>query len=174
MSVKRRVLYALKDILCLAVIAATMLVLFNFVVLHGEVPSNSMEPTLDIGVHFIADRLAFINKKPERYDILVFNAPDTGELYIKRVIGLPGEHIELIHGEVFADGEKLRDDFLKEQPTDETHDFGTVPADSYFMMGDNRNNSFDSRYWEHTFLPFDNIIAKAWFSFFPSFSNLIQ
>ena len=173
MSVKRRVLYALKDILCLAVIAATMFVMLHFVVLHGKVPSSSMEPTLKVGAHFIADRLAFVNKKPERYDILVFKAPDTEELYIKRVIGLPGEHVELINGDVFVDGEKVRDDFLKEQPADETYDFGNVPADSYFMMGDNRNDSLDSRFWEHTFLPFENIVAKAWFSFFPSFSDFV-
>ena len=98
--------------------------------------------------------------KINRYDIVVFQYPDDpSELFIKRVIGLPGDKIEIENGSVYANGKKLRDDFVKNR----SYDSGTyvVPKNSYFMMGDNRPNSIDSRFWNNHFVKKDAIKAKA-------------
>ena len=89
--------------------------------------------------------------------------PDS-KVYAKRIVGLPGDTIEIKHGVTYINGEALEEKYLRETPDDE--DFGpfNVPEDSYFMMGDNRNNSYDSRYWDEHFVPRKSIISKVNFS----------
>ena len=102
---------------------------------------------------------------PERGDIVLFkrDIPDS-KVYAKRIVGLPGDTIEIKHGVTYINGEALEEKYLRETPDDE--DFGpfNVPEDSYFMMGDNRNNSYDSRYWDEHFVPRKSIISKVNFS----------
>lgn len=112
-------------------------------------------------------------KNPERFDIIIFKYPvDESQLFIKRLIGLPGETVEIRDGKVYIDGaeEPLDDSFTPETPTG---NFGpvVVPEGCYFMMGDNREHSNDSRYWRDgkNFVSFDEIVGKAVFRYFPSF-----
>jgi signal peptidase I len=105
------------------------------------------------------------NKSPRRFDIVIFRSPQGwGKDLIKRVIGLPGEKVSLKNGDVYIDGKILEEKHLmiKDQC-----DFGpvTVPEKSYFVMGDNRPDSNDSRYWG--FLPEENILGKSLFTFWP-------
>lgn len=98
----------------------------------------------------------------QRYDILIFTPPDSLEkTYVKRLIGLPGETIEVKNGKVYADGVEL-DSSFKKGPQNRTGDgIYKVPEGCYFFLGDNRNNSKDSRFWKQKYMPLENMIAKA-------------
>lgn len=119
------------------------------------------------GDRILVNRLSYIFGEPQRGDIVTFIYPDDGKtLYLKRIIGLPGETISGKKGVIYIDGQPLQEDFTEEVSYD---NFGpyTVPEGSYFMMGDNRNDSWDSRYWEHKFVKLEDIIGKAELSYFP-------
>ena len=126
----------------------------------------------------IASRLAYIKNDPERYDIVIFKYPDNEEqCFVKRVIGLPGETVEIVNGTVYVtktDGETIQlDDSFVTNCTPEG-DFGpyVVPADSYFMLGDNRNTSWDSRYWDNKYVHKDKILGKVMFRYYPNISKI--
>ncbi len=119
------------------------------------------------GNRILVNRLSYIFGEPQRGDIVTFIYPDDGKtLYLKRIIGLPGETISGKEGVIYIDGEPLKDDFTEEVSYD---NFGpyTVPEGSYFMMGDNRTDTWDSRYWTHKFVKLEDIIGKAEVSYFP-------
>ena len=124
------------------------------------IPTGSMADTMLIGDLFLTDNFSYrvLHQEPGRGDIVVFEQPQTGETLIKRVIGLPGDTVRIIHGSVLINGETLDEDYIREPPF---RDYGpvTVPADSYFVMGDNRNNSADSRVWG--MLPRANLKGRA-------------
>ncbi len=144
----------------------------NFVIVKAEVPSGSMEDTVMTGDRIVALRIAYILQGPKRGDIVVFKYPDDEtQNYLKRVIGLPGETVEIIDGKVFVDSEPLVENYLKEPPVGS---FGPyiVPKDSYFMLGDNRNISEDARYWENTYVKKEKIIGKAILRYAPSIKFL--
>ena len=141
----------------------------TFLIVNAKVPSASMENTVMTGDRLIANRLSYIAQKPQRYDIVVFKFPDDeSKLYIKRIIGLPGETVNIRNGQVYINDstEPLRTDFLHEpmRTPDETY---VVPDGCYFMMGDNRNRSSDSRMWNNKFVAEDKILGKAVFRYFP-------
>ena len=155
----------------------------GIVLINARIPSASMEKTIMTGDRIFGLRLSyglnveFFGKRllttklrdPERFDIVIFHYPDDEkQLFIKRIIGLPGETVEIVDGKVYIDGseEPLDDSFVNGEPLGS---FGPyeVPEDSYFMLGDNRNNSKDSRFWENTFVRFDQIVGKALFRYWP-------
>ncbi|HHU71618.1 MAG TPA: signal peptidase I [Clostridiales bacterium] len=144
------------------IIAIVLAKLANrFVLFKVSVPTGSMEDTIMIGDKIYTQKVSYWFKDPERGDIVVFPFPDDEEKdYIKRIIGLPGETIAGIDGLVYIDGEPIDEPYVKEKLK---KDFGpyTVPENHYFMMGDNRNDSNDSRYWDNTFLNRDKIMGKA-------------
>ena len=148
-----------------AVLAA--IILNSFIILNVSIPSSSMEPTISKGDRLIGFRLAYLTSDPQQGDIVIFKYPDDEkQKFIKRIIGTPGDTVEGIDGVVYVNGEALNPDY-----TDIViqEDFGPfeVPEDSYFMMGDNRNDSLASRYWKNTFVKRDKILGKAEFTFFP-------
>lgn len=152
---------------CIVAAVCIGLILNRYIIANAQVPTGSMETTVMAGDRIIINRLSYKFAEPQRGDIVTFIYPDDGEtLYLKRIMGLPGETIEGKNGVIYIDGEPLEKDFTQEVSEE---DFGpyTVPEGSYFMMGDNRNNSWDSRYWEHKFVKEEDIIGKALFSYFP-------
>lgn len=143
--------------------------LFHYVIINANVPTSSMSDTIKVGDRVIANRLAYIGKAaPKRGDIIIFLYPDNEkEIYIKRVIGLPGETVEIIEGQTYINGEALDEPYLKEEMLGS---FGPyeVPEGSYFVMGDNRNESSDARYWENTYVKEEKILGKAVLRLFPN------
>ena len=176
----KKILYAVKNTLIAFLLA---LFVVTCIIINAVIPSESMEKTIMTGDRLIGNRLAYginlqigdkqICKKmrdPKRFDIIIFRYPDDeSELYIKRVIGLPGETVEIKDGDVYIDGSKkpLDDSFTAEKTEDSFGPY-TVPKDSYFVMGDNRNCSY-SRFWDNTYVRFDEILGKAVFRYYPGF-----
>ncbi len=136
------------------------------------IPSESMVPTLKINDKLIVDKLSYRFTNPQRGDVVVFsptdnikkNDPTLKDAFIKRVIGLPGDKVEVKGGRVYINDRPQREDYIKEEPY---YQFGPVkvPPDSYLVLGDNRNNSFDSHFWG--FVPRENIIGHAIIRFWP-------
>lgn len=164
----------LKEIMSYVVIVIVSVViavlLCNFVIINSSIPTGSMEDQIQVGDRIIGFRLAYAFSEPQRGDVVIFKFPDDeSQTFIKRIIGLPGDIVEIKNGKVYVSGEELVEDYIKEpMRTDENFRF-VVPADSYFVMGDNRNHSKDSRYWENTFVARDKILAKAIFRYWPPF-----
>ncbi len=166
----KKVLNEILSWVIVAIVAFALAFVINrFVILKISSPTPSMENTFLVGERVLTYRLAYVFSEPKRGDIVVFpNPDDESEDYIKRIIGLPGEVIEGIDGVVYINGEPLKETYLKEKMDKE--DFGAyeIPSGCYFMMGDNRNDSLDARYWEHKFVEGDKIKSKAIFKY-PNF-----
>ena len=152
----------------LCVLGAVWLVI-TFVGQRTEVEGASMENTLHNGDNLIVDKLSYRFHDPERFDIIVFPFQfQDNTYYIKRIIGLPGETVTIRDGKIYLNGS---DEPLEDVQTKETMvgSFGpyTVPENSYFVMGDNRNNSSDSRTDMVGNIKRENIIGKAWLRIWP-------
>ena len=145
------------------IIAILVVIIFKNVLMLSIVPSGSMENTLNINDIVLSIRIDPTKTSIERGDIIIFTLPnDTqkGKLYIKRVIGLPNDRIEFKDNVVYINGEALKEDYLKEHMNTKDNIY-IVPENEFFVMGDNRNNSNDSRYWEYSYVKRENIKAKA-------------
>ncbi|MCD7797452.1 MAG: signal peptidase I [Clostridiales bacterium] len=162
-------------VICALIIA---LLLKTFVFANAVVPTGSMLNTIQEGDRIIAGRIAYINSDPERYDVIIFEYPDDeSQYYVKRVIGLPGETVQIIDGIVYVtqtNGEtiQLDDSFVTNCEPEGSFGPYEVPEDFYFVMGDNRNNSWDSRYWENKYVSKDKITGKVKFRYYPSISTI--
>ena len=153
------------DLLEVILVSGLLFLGINTVSARVRVESISMEPTLNPGDFVAVNKLSYQLSQIHRGDIIVFRyppAPDQ-EPYIKRVIGLPGEKIRIDNGKVFVNGALVKENYLKEK----TMQGGNwqIPEDAVFVMGDNRNNSSDSRVWG--MVPLDNIIGKGVFIYWP-------
>ena len=146
-----------------------VLIVNNFIIINAKIPSESMENTIMTGDQIFGNRLAYLNHGPERYDIIIFKYPDNeSKLFIKRVIGLPGETVTIRDGKVYInDNKKPLDDSFIPEPME--GDFGPyeVPEDHYIVLGDNRNWSKDSRFWNNTYVARDKILGKAVLRYYP-------
>ena len=155
----------------MVVLALVIALIINYlVILRVEIPTNSMENTIMAGSRVVVLRPAYLFSDPKRGDIVVFKYPDDEtQNYAKRIIGLPGETIEIRDGLVYVNGfeEPLEEDYLKETPNGSYGPY-EVPEDSYFMLGDNREVSEDSRFWENPYVRRDKIIGRIWFEYYPS------
>lgn len=155
-----------RDVLEIVVVALALAAVYSVFFLTARVPSGSMEQTVMTGDYVIATRMDRTDIK--RYDIMVFIPPDEPDIiYIKRVIGLPGETITVSGGRVFAGEEELDDSFLPEEMNGNGDGVFQVPEGCYFMLGDNRNHSLDARFWQEKYVPEENMLAKAWFTIWP-------
>ena len=141
----------------------------RFIIINANIPSGSMENTIMTGDRLIGNRLAYLFSEPERGDIVIFKYPDDErQLFVKRVIGMPGELVRIEDARVYVDGELLDEWYLKEEWFVDAGPYTfEVPEDSYFVMGDNRNNSKDSRYWKNTYVETDQLLGKAVFRYWP-------
>ncbi len=155
-------------------VVIVVFVVNNVVLINAKIPSESMEETIMTNDRIFGFRLAYKFDQPKRYDVIIFKYPDNpSELFIKRIIGLPGETVAMREGKVYInDSEKPLDDSFC--PEDPLGDFGpyTVPEDSYFMLGDNRNYSKDSRFWNNKYVSEDLIVGKALIRYFPSIKKI--
>ncbi|MBS4900393.1 MAG: signal peptidase I [Clostridiales bacterium] len=149
-----------------AVAIAVVLVLF--IIMNAKVPSGSMKDTINEGDRIVGLRLAYAFSSPKRGDIIIFKYPDNESTkYVKRVIGLPGDTVSFKDGDVYINGEKLNEPYLKTQHSTYTSvESYTVPEGSYFMLGDNRENSKDSRFWNNTYVKKQKILAKVMFRYY--------
>lgn len=152
-----------KSLIILAVVGIVSYLLFSYVILWGVIPSESMEPTLEVGDYAINNGLAYVTHEPQRGDIIIFEAHEKnmeGDTLIKRIIGLPGDDIMFIDGYVYINGQQAYEEYLDEDvETNCMYDF-EVPEGCYFVMGDNRENSLDSRFWEDPFVKREEIKGK--------------
>ena len=170
-SLGKEILSWLQIIVAAVVIA---FVLNNFVIANSRIPTGSMENTIMSHSRVIGSRLSYIKDDPERGDIVIFRYPDNEKIYyVKRVIGLPGETVEVIDGKVYINGSDtpLDEPYLPE-PMEGSYGPYEVPEGCYFMMGDNRNNSQDSRYWVNKYVEEDKILGKVYFKYYKGFEFL--
>lgn len=137
---------------------------FSNVILYGGITSNSMSPTLKKGDLVIINGLAYSKEEPERGDIVIFQGHEDGiegERIIKRIIGLPGDTLYFIDGQLYINGEMFYEDYIDVGVvTDSFRDFEDIPENCYFVMGDNREASWDSRSWENPYVERDEIIGR--------------
>ena len=155
------------------IVAAVVIAFFltTFIIANSRIPTGSMEPTIMSHSRVIGSRLSYLADDPERGDVVIFHYPDdpSGKTYfVKRVIGLPGETVDIVEGKVYIDGSEtpLDEPYLAEPMEPEPPMHFEVPEGCYFMLGDNRNNSRDARYWKNTYVEKDKIIAKVLFCYF--------
>jgi signal peptidase I len=131
----------------------------SFILQISYIPTGSMIPTLNNGEAVLVVRIPYYFREPRRGEIIVFKYPlNPSQEYVKRLIGLPGDTIEIKHGNVYVNGELLKEDYVKRK---DDYNYGPikVPKDSYFVLGDNRPVSVDSRYWG--FVPKKNLVGQA-------------
>lgn len=130
--------------------------------LNSSIIGNSMSPTLLDGDRTLGLRM----QEFERGDVVSFYPKvDKEKLYVKRVIGLPGETVEIRDAEVYIDGTKLDEPYIGEWTEHTGSWVFQVPEGHYLVLGDNRNDSYDSRSWPDPYVPEEDIVAKAWFAF---------
>lgn len=159
----------LEMILYFALVAGITFLIIHFVGQRTVVNGVSMQPTLSDGDNLIVDKLSYRFRDPDRFDIIVFPQGD-GRYFIKRIIGLPGENIRIDEdGSIYIDGEKLSESYGKEVIQDPglAKDGIELGADEYFVLGDNRNDSMDSRMAEVGRIAGDRIMGRAWLRIYP-------
>ena len=159
-----------RDILTILIIAAVIIFGLQATIQKFVVDGPSMDLTFHDGQQLLANKVVYKFHEPERGDVVIFHPPNNEkEEYIKRIIGLPGESVEIKEGIVYIykeDGTVLPlDEPYVTSPSKQSFKGDIIPENEYFVMGDNRNNSSDSRNgWT---LPQENIIGKAWLSVWP-------
>ena len=151
------------------VVAATYLVV-TFVGQRTQVSGESMETTLSNGDHLIVDKISYRFRDPERYDIVVFPYRlEENTYYIKRIIGLPGETVQIVDGYVYINGIQLDEHYgneIMEKPGIAAEPV-TLGEDEYFVLGDNRNNSQDSRAENVGLIHREDLLGRAWIRIWP-------
>ena len=194
---------ALKDwleIIGAAVVIA--FVLNTFIIANSEIPTPSMENTIMAGSRVMGSRLSYKFSDPERGDIAIFlfgwrcpvcretiegerqdicpvcgsqvNKKGKTVRYVKRVIGIPGDTVDIVDGKIYLNGSDtpLEEDYLPEAMAPHTPHHFEVPEESYLMLGDNRNNSGDARFWRNPYISEEKIRAKVLFEYFPEIKRL--
>lgn len=158
-----------KETVSVVLIAFVLAMLLRTFVIEGRIiPTGSMLPTLQLQDRVMVNKFIYRFKEPQRGDIVVFRPPDVinaNEDYIKRVIGLPGEKVEMKNGKVYINDKPLNEPYLNEEID---YEYGpvVVPEDCLLVLGDNRNHSFDSHMW-NAWLTKDRLKGKAFMVYWP-------
>lgn len=151
---------------------AIFLFLYLLVLQPHKIKGQSMEPNFDDGEFLLTDKVTYRFSEPERGDVIVFEAPGTnGDEFIKRIIGLPGEDVSIVNGKITINGQTLNEDYLPDTLITKGGRFlkegqsVTVPENHFFVLGDNRTASSDSRSWG--FITKEEITGRAWVTYWP-------
>jgi signal peptidase I len=154
----------LREILETVLLTVILFLIINTLTGRSQVNGSSMEPTLHDGQYLIITKIAYWFHPPERGDIIVFHPPNNlGEDYIKRIVGLPGERVEVSDGRVWIDGVALDEPYVSSAPG--YSGSWALGADEYLVLGDNRNDSSDSHSWGP--IRRESVVGKAWLSYWP-------
>ena len=154
-----------REIIITLILAVAIFFSLHFTVQSFIVVGSSMEPTFHNGQRILITKIAYNFHEPERGDVLVFHPPDNQQAdYIKRIVALPGDTVEIKEETVYVNGTQLDEPYIKAPPRYTFH-HDEIPENSYFVLGDNRNNSNDSH--NDWLVPRQNIIGKAWLSIWP-------
>lgn len=153
----------LREIVETALLTAIIFLVVNAVIGRFRIESVSMQPNLYEGEYVIVDKVSYALSSPQRGDIVVFEKTGQPDL-IKRVIGLPGDTVEVRNAQVFVNGTALTEPYVANPPN---YAFGPVQVepDRYFVLGDNRSNSSDSHVWGT--VPRETIVGRAWIIYWP-------
>ena len=157
-------------IVYIVIVFAMVYLIITFVGQRTKVDGSSMEPSLSDGDNLIVEKLSYRFHDPERYDIIVFPYQHAENVYyIKRIIGLPGETVQVIDGYVYINGELLDEHYGAEVMLDSgiAKDPIELGDDEYFVLGDNRNHSSDSRDASVGVLKKDQLVGRAWVRVYP-------
>lgn len=157
-------------IVYIIIIVALAWVIITFVGQRTQVSGHSMETTLSHGDQLIVDKISYRFRDPDRYDIVVFPYKyEENTYYIKRIIGLPGETVQIIDGYVYIDGQQLDEHYGNEVMLDPgtAEEPITLGNDEYFVLGDNRNNSQDSRAANVGVIHRKDLLGRAWIRIWP-------
>ena len=161
---RSRALRFFVDVAETLILSILLFVAINAVSARIRVDGHSMEPSLQSGEFVIVNKLAYKLVSPDIGDVIVFHYPrDPEQEYIKRVIGLPNDSVEIANGSVFVNGEEINEPYIAAPPNYQSE--VTVPEDSLFVLGDNRNNSSDSHNWGP--VPMEFVIGKALVVYWP-------
>ena len=165
----------LSYILVMGIALIVAIVVNNFVIINATVPTNSMANTINENDKLFGYRLAYLFFEPQRGDVVIFEhqcyKKSEKEALVKRVVAIEGDTVEIIDGVLYRNGKVIEEAFLME-PMEGTYGPYVVPADCYFLLGDNRNISDDARFWDYPYVKKDDIIAKAVFKYSPSFESI--
>lgn len=161
-----------ENVQIIAIALFLALLIRAFIAEPRYIPSDSMLPTLEVGDRLVVEKISYHFHPPIKGDIVVFDPPQQlqvqgyakNQAFIKRVIGTPGQTVEINQGKVYINNQPLKENYIAEPPNYQM-DAVKVPEDQLFVMGDNRNNSNDSHVWG--FLPKQNIIGHANWRFWP-------
>ncbi len=171
-KVKRKIWITYLSYLSVIVISFILaLLITQYVIINAHIPSESMEPTVQVDDRLIGYRLAYLFSEPERDDIIIFYHQcyeyKEKEMLIKRVIGVAGDTIFIQDGVLYINQVAIEEPYIKETMVG---DYGPyeVPDGTVFVMGDNRNISDDARFWDYPFVPLDQVLAKAELRYWPS------
>ena len=156
---------ALRELIETLILTLVIFLVIRFAVQNFRIEGYSMEPNFHDGQFLLVNKIVYMLHAPERGDVIVFVPPTSSSRdFIKRVIGLPGDRVEVINGKVYINGEML-DEPYPLNPASYSAGAVTVPPDEYFVLGDNRNNSSDSHSWGTVSVK--KIIGKAWVTYWP-------
>lgn len=159
----------ISNVLYVAGVLLISFLIVRYVGQRTEVIGSSMVPTLEDGNQLITDKITYRFREPERFDIIVFPHEPMDEYYIKRIIGMPGETVEIDDdGTIYINGEVLEENYgYGETKPQEMYGEVVLGDDEYFVLGDNREISLDSRYEEVGNIPRSIIIGRAWLRLYP-------
>lgn len=145
-------------VLCICIVAFTLISKYFMLV---QVPSASMEPTIHLGSRLLVLKSSTASTAYQRNDVVVFSLPTHSFNLVKRIIALPGEKIQIYGGKVYINNVELQEDIKTSMDENFSCNALFVPEESYFVMGDNRNYSDDSRYWQNPYVHQNEIVGKV-------------